>query len=182
MQLTFIHTSWFRQRVPTTLGSFSHVSHSSYFTLHCNFSLSVVNITNHSQITSNVSSCYKTYSIYALCFYITPNQQTMTTSAPVNSQPHRSHPSTYIYNLSQTFTLYDHRTGEQLADLCGQEAVDTMIAEFSYVCCRIHYTTVPWKTPTTVRLQHHPPVLNSKMVTCFCNPNVKCSYRLSCPL
>lgn len=165
MQLTFIHTSWFGQRVPTSLGSFSHVSHPSYFTLHCNFSFSVVNITNHSQITSNVSSCYKTYSIYALCFYITHNQQTMTTSATVNSQPHRSHPSTYIYDLWLTFTLYDHRTDEQLDDLCGQAAVDTMIAEFSYVRCRLHYTTEPRTIPTTLAYQHHPPVSNSKMVT-----------------
>ena len=102
MQLTFIHTAWFGQRVPSSLGSFSHVSHSSYFTLHCNFSFSVVNITNHSQITSNVSSCYKTYSIYALCFYITHNQQPMTTSATVNSRIHRSHPSANIHIATST--------------------------------------------------------------------------------
>jgi hypothetical protein len=148
----------------------------------------VVNITNHSQITSNVSSCYKTYSIYALCFYITHNQQTMTTSAPVNSQPWiialspTDHTPQPTHMMLQTFTLYDHRTDEQLDDLCGQEAVDTMIAEFSYVGCRIHYTTVPRKTTTTVPYQHHPPVSNSKMVTCFCSRNVKCSYRLSCHL
>jgi hypothetical protein len=129
MQLTFIHTARFGQRVSTSLGSFSHVSHPSYFTLHCNFSFSVVNITNHSQITSNVSSCYKTYSVYALCFCITHNQQTMTTSATVNSRPHRSH-------------CCDHRTPEQLDDLCVQVAVDTMIAEFSDVQCRLHCTVI----------------------------------------
>lgn len=165
MPLTFIHTSWFGQRVPTSLGSFSHISHSSYFTLHCNSSFSVANITNHSQITSNVSSCYKTYSIYALCFYITHNQQTMTTSATVNSQHRRSHPSIYIHDLLLTFTLYDHRTDKQLDDLCVHAAVNTMIAEFSYVRCRIHYTTVPRTIPTTIAYQLQPPVENSMAVT-----------------